>query len=257
VNKPKNIINGRTDLRGRCCSFLALITLTLALPLRADEPTSAEREAQAIVTRIRNTRPPENSAAEGVFKIFHGGRLRVVIPFRSEVVLTATNWQAIYQTLPSTNSLPLEKLTVTRDANSGLQYCFSGTTNSPKSSAFAGSEFLAADLGLDFLNWPKQRLVKKEVRSSQSCYKIESTNPNTNSLPYSRIVTWLDIDSVRDFGAPAIVYAEAYDLRGKLFKEFEPTNFKKVDGQWQVEEMQIKNDQAGNKTKIEFHFDRK
>lgn len=231
--------------------------MLLASSLLAEESTKAEREAQEIIQRIRTTRPTESSSVEGVFKVFHGRRMAAVIPFRSEIVVTATNWQAIYQTLPSTNALPLEKLIVTRDANSGLQYCFSGSTNASKSSPFAGSEFLAADLGLDFLNWPGQRLLKKDIRSGQSCYIIESTNLATNALPYSRVVTWLDIDSVRDFGAPAIVYAEAYDQRGKLLKEFDPKDFKKVDGQWQVEMLQIENVQTGNRTKIEFHFDRK
>ena len=73
-------------------------------------------------------------------------------------------------------------------------------------------------------------------------------------MPYSRVVSWLDIDSVRDLGAPAIVHADAYDLRGKLLKEFAPKDFKKVDGQWQVEEMQMENVQTGTRTKIEFHF---
>jgi len=242
---------------GRSIGLITVAVLLFANPLLADGATSAEREAQEIMQRIRTTRPAENSSVEGVFKVFRGGRLRATVPFRSEVIVTTTNWQAVYQTMPSTNSLPLEKLMVTRDANSGLQYCFSASTNSPKSVAFAGSDFLAADLGLDFLNWPKQRLLKKELRSSQSCYVIESTNPAGTELPYSRVVTWLDIDSVRDFGAPAIVHADAYDARGKLLKEFGPKEFKKVDGQWQVEELQIENVQTGNRTKIEFHFDQK
>jgi hypothetical protein len=255
MNNTEHTTKGPRKTR---CALLVAAGMLIAGSLLADGSTSAEREAQEIMQRIRTTRPPENSSVEGVFKIFRGGRLRATIPFRSEVIVTSTNWQAVYQTLPSsTNWVPLEKLMVTRDANSGLQYCFTGSTNSPKSAAFAGSEFLAADLGLDFLNWPKQRLLKKELRSSQSCYVIESTNSETNELPYSRVVTWLDIDSVRDFGAPAIVHADAYDVRGKLLKEFGPKEFKKVDGQWQVEELQIENVQTGNRTKIEFHFDRK
>ena len=234
--------------------------MLVACSLPADGPTSVEREAQEIVNRIRTTRPPENSSVEGVFKVFRGRRLHAVIPFRSEVVVTATNWQAIFQTLPSTNSLPLEKLVITHRPDEADEYQFSRVASQHtkvRATAFAGSDFFAGDLGLDFLNWPGQRLLKKELRSSQSCYVIESTNPATNSLPYSRVVTWLDIDSVQDFGAPAIVHADAYDLRGKLLKEFGPKDFKKVDGQWQVEEMQMENVQTGNRTKIEFHFDRK
>jgi len=241
--------------------LVAVVALVFAPALLADEPTNAEREAQEIISRIRTTRPTENSSVEGVFKVIHGRRLHAVIPFRSEVVVTTTNWQAIYQTLSSTNSLPLEKLVVTRRADAADEYQFCGATNQPtvsaRAAAFAGSEFFAGDLGLDFLNWPRQRLLEKKLRSSQSCYVIESTNPATNALPYSRVVTWLDIDSVRDFGAPAIVHADAYDRRNRRLKEFGPKDFKKVDGQWQVEEMEMENVQTGNRTKIEFHFERK
>ena len=240
------------------CLLAAVLTFPFT-PL-ADEPSSAEREAQEIVNHIRTTRPPENSSVEGVLKVFHGRRLHAVIPFRSEVIMTATNWQAIYQTLPSTNSQPLEKLVITHRPDAADEYQFGGVTNRPaeaRAAVFAGSDFLAGDLGLDFLSWPRQRLLKKELRSSQSCYVIESINPATNSLPYSRVVTWLDIDSVRDSGAPAIVHADAYDLRNKLVKEFSPKDFKKVDGQWHVEEVQMENVQTGNRTKIEFRFERK
>jgi hypothetical protein len=250
--------NWQETLAGRGAGLICLMAIAFTQSLLADERTSAEREAQEIIQRIRITRPPENSSVEGVFKVFRGRRLQAVIPFRSEVILTATNWQVIYQTLPSTNSIPLEKLIVTRDT-AALQYSLSSATNpsTAKSASFTGSDFLAADLGLDFLNWPGQRLLRKELRSSQSCYVIESANPATNALPYSRVVTWLDIDSVRDSGAPAIVHADAYDQRGKLLKEFGPKDFKKVDGQWHVEEMQMENVQTGNRTKIEFHFERK
>jgi hypothetical protein len=233
-----------------------VLTLLGATPANAGV-TTAEHEARDIVQRIRATRPSGNSSAEGVFKVFNGRKLQATIPFKSEVIVTATNWLVNYRTLPSSNSATAELLQITR-VDGAQTYAHSGTTAGlAVAMPFAGSDFLGGDLGLEFLNWPGQRLLKKELRSSQSCYVIESTNPVTNSMPYSRVVTWLDIDSVRDFGAPAIVHADAYDLHGKLLKEFGPKDFKKVDGEWQVEEMQMENLRTGTKTKIEFRFDRK
>ena len=120
---------------------------------------------------------------------------------------------------------------------------------------FAGSDFWLADLGLEFLHWPGQRLLKKELRSSQSCYVLESKNPAPTTNGYSRIVSWLDIDSVRDAGQAAIIHADAYDAHGKLLKMFDPKKLKKVNGQYQLQEMEIRNEQTRSHTRIEFKFD--
>jgi hypothetical protein len=222
--------------------------------------SAAEREAREIVDRIRFNQPTANSTAEGIFKIFHGRRLHATVPFRSEVGVTTTNWQVTYRTSATTNA-PVEQLVITRTRKGDSTYTLSRGENpaaeTSPGAVFGGSDYLAGDLGLEFLNWPGQRLLKKELRSSQSCYVIESTPGPTNALPYSRVVTWLDIDSVRDFGAPAIVHANAYDAQNRLLKEFAPKNFRKVDGQWQVEEVQLENVQTGNRTKIEFHLEPK
>jgi hypothetical protein len=67
----------------------------------------------------------------------------------------------------------------------------------------------------------------------------------------------MDIDSVRDAGQAAIVLAEAYDAKGKLVKEFEPKGIAKVNGQWQLEEMEIYNARTGSRTSIKFKLDSK
>jgi len=120
---------------------------------------------------------------------------------------------------------------------------------------FAGSDFWLADLGLEFLHWPDQRLLKKELKRSQSCYVLESRHPEANG-GYARVVSWMDIDSVRDAGQAAIVLAEAYDAKGRLVKEFEPKGITKVHGQWQLEEMEIRNAKTGSRTSIKFNLER-
>ena len=60
------------------------------------------------------------------------------------------------------------------------------------------------------------------------------------------MVSWIDNES------GGIVHAEAYDVNGKLLKEFDPKSFKKVNGQWELQDMEIRNVQTGSRTRLEF-----
>jgi hypothetical protein len=111
---------------------------------------------------------------------------------------------------------------------------------------FAGSDFWVADLGLEFLHWPTQRLLRKEIRRGQGCDVLESVNPQPAPGAYSRVVSWVDRDT------DGIINAEAYDSKGKLLKEFAATDIKKVRGQWELKGMEISNRQTGSRTTIEF-----
>lgn len=111
---------------------------------------------------------------------------------------------------------------------------------------FAGSDFWVADLGLEFFHWPQQKLLKKEVKRSQGCTVLESTNPNPSTNGYSRVVSWIASES------GGIVQAYAYDAQGKKLKEFYPTSLKKVNGQYQVQAMDMFNVQTGSRTRLTF-----
>jgi hypothetical protein len=71
-------------------------------------------------------------------------------------------------------------------------------------------------------------------------------NPSPSTNAYSRVVSWIDNES------GGIVHAEAYDANGKLLKEFDPKSFKKVNGQWELQDMEIRNVQTGSRTRLEF-----
>ena len=74
---------------------------------------------------------------------------------------------------------------------------------------------------------------------------LESVNPDpTNG--YSRVDSWVDEETY------GIVHAEAFDPKGKLLKVFDPRSFKKVNGQWELQGMEIRNVQTGSRTRIEF-----
>ena len=114
--------------------------------------------------------------------------------------------------------------------------------------ALAGSDFWLSDLGLEFFHWPQQRLLKKQLKRGQSCNVLESVNPHPTTNGYSRVVSWIDIDS------GGIVHAEAYDQGKKLLKEFAPKEFKKVNGRWELSEMEIRNVKTGSRTRLEFEL---
>ena len=111
---------------------------------------------------------------------------------------------------------------------------------------FAGSDFWISDLGLEFFHWPDQKIIKKEFMRGRGCMVLESTNPNPSPNGYSRVDSWIDEETL------GIVHAEAYDANGKLLKIFDPKSFKKVNGQWELQDMEIRNVQTGSRTRIEF-----
>lgn len=115
-------------------------------------------------------------------------------------------------------------------------------------SPFAGSDFRIADLGLEFLHWPEQKVTGHESRRMRDCTVLESDNPNPSAGDYSRVVTWLDNKTL------AIIYAEAYDANDKLLKVFEPKSVKKVNGQWELQDIEIRNVQTHSRTWIRFNL---
>jgi len=113
---------------------------------------------------------------------------------------------------------------------------------------FAGSDFWIADFGFEFLAWDDQRKVKEEMQRSQWCVVLESRNLKPAKNGYSRIKAWFDKDT------NGLVQAYAYDADGKWLKIFKPTSFKKIEGQYHLKEMEIRNVQTRTVTKIIYNL---
>lgn len=113
--------------------------------------------------------------------------------------------------------------------------------------AFAGSDFAALDLGLEFFHWPHQVLLTREMKKGRGCDVLES-RPAQVSL-YSRVITWIDQET------SGVLMAQAYDARGKLLKEFEIRKFDRSAGQ--VREMEIRNRQTKRSTRLHFETEAK
>jgi hypothetical protein len=226
------------------------------------DPAEAAKQGRALAAEILSQRPAQN-VTNAVLKIRDARGKRIEIPVEFQVVATETYWSSVYFAHPATNdpagARQSVRLTVLHTDNGPNEYSIiydSGTSSfrdSPKGSAtmvpFAGSDFWVADLGLEFFHWPEQRLLKSEMRRGRSCRVLESINPQPAASAYSRVISWIDSET------DGIVHAEAYDFKNVLLKEFDPKEFKKVQGQWQLQEMEISNRQTGSRTRIGFNVD--
>jgi hypothetical protein len=225
----------------------------LRLPAPVD-PVKAAEEARPLVAKLLGMRPEEDATNTGALRIRPREGAPLEVPVRIEIFSSPTNWTTVYETLPTTNGVTASRLAVIHTVGETNQY----VVGDPAASSlkllpgcetwvpFAGSDFWIGDLGLEFLHWPQQRLLKKELRRSRSCGVLESTNPDSSAGGYARVVSWIDLDNL------GIVHADAYDAQNKLLKEFDPTEFKKVQGQHQLEEMEMRNRRTGSHTWIKF-----
>ena len=237
----------------------AILFFTAAAHSQTNILSDTEIQGRALAQKILAQQPTENFTNTGTLKIIRKHDASSS-PISFETIITATNLTCIYEC----NSL--STLTVVHWPDDGNKYFYSsalGDGSMPRSlfvaqsktnglaSAdlffpFADSDFWLCDLGLEFFHWPEQKVLKKESHRTCGCTVLESTNPNPTPESYSRVVSWIDNDSL------GIVEAYAYDTNGKLLKDFYPKDFKKIRGQWQVQTLVMENVQTGSKSRIEF-----
>ena len=234
-------------------------------PLSAAE---GAREAKALVAEMLAEKPEQNSTNVGVLKIRDPEGNQRQIPLKITTLITAKSWLQIYDT--STPPLhewvkgekghritPLSSgtiLTIIHTSEKTNQYFHSTSAESPPKllspaelmAPFAGSDFWIADLGYEFLHWPKQIVIKNDMRHSRACKVLESINPNPTSGGYTRVLCWITVEKPH-----APVHADAYDTSGR-FKQFDPKNLEKVNGVYQIESVEMRNSRTGSHTVLEF-----
>ncbi len=221
--------------------------------------SNSEIQGRNLAQQLLTQGPNTNYVQTGILNIRISRGKRLEIPLRIQTLVNETGWQEIYETSAPSNRV---RLVVTHEPGRPNVYQLRenpGASGEADSQAptlvgsqimvpFAGSDFWIADLGREFLHWPQQKLLKRVVRSSRGCSVLESTNPDPATNGYSRVVSWIDSEN------GGILHAEAYDAKGRLLKEYETKKLRKVNGQWQVEELEIVNDQTGSSTKLEFNL---
>jgi hypothetical protein len=258
--------------------------------------SDAEIQGRQLAQQLCDARPIENLTNSGVLQIRDGQGNRINFSIKCEAIVTPTNWQNIYVTLatnryPNGFRLPglnFDQLQIIHTDNQPTEYnsswrdlhAVAAEKESEQSAsigvygggwgdysdiqgrdkwsgaewihAFSSSDFWAVDLGLEFFHWPAQKVLPKPTNlvRGRDYTLLESTNPNSSTNGYSRVLTWID----RETGG--ILQAEAYDASGKLLKEFAPKSFKKVNGHWELQEMEIRNVQTGSRTRLEFDLNK-
>jgi len=235
-------------------SLLALGAAEAPSPPTPLPPAEAAKQGRALAAEILSQTPAYNVTNTGVLKIRDAKRLWTELPLRFEVITNATNWSGVYEAEPATNGIGLVRLTIVHNDTQPAAYDL-GRKAIPRTLSgnelmipFAGSDFWVVDLGLEFFHWPEQRLLRNELRRSRSCRVLESVNPQPAPGAYSRVLSWIDAES------DGPVHAEAYDFNNKLLKEFDPKEFKKVNGHWEWREVEIANRQTGTRARIELNL---
>lgn len=225
---------------------VALTGLSLLTSLLAAQIDTPRAEGHRIAAEARSLAPKTSSTNAALLKVRDHRGVRSEIPVSIRTSVGNGSWHTDYI---SGDGLLYRVL---RSPHAPSQYQ-TGRVNGPATQPannllvpFAGSDFWLVDLGLDFFHWPEQRLLKKEQRRGEACFVLESTTGRPAPGGYSRVVTWLDQDTL------GIVCAEAYDTRGQLMKVFEPKRFQKVNGQWRLKEMEIRNEQTDSRTSLIF-----
>lgn len=231
--------------------------------------SAVEIQGQALAQKIIAQRPAIDSEETGVLKIRNSNGVATNISISCKVTLNNGNWEAEYVAgfQPSlTNSPIIPTFTYLEIAHindqSNIYSYRGGSINDAQDRSgvvwipllnkdqinrpFAGSDFWISDLGLEFLHWPAQKVLKKEVHSNRNCTVLESTNPDPSPGGYSRVLSWIDNESL------GIAEAYAYDVQGRQLKDFYPKDFKKVNGQWQVQTLVMENVQTGSRSRIVF-----
>lgn len=227
-------------LRSASCLF----ALRLAFSLSAGESlTSEEKEGKEFAMRLAAGRPEQSFTNQAVLRIRDGaGRREPLIVQITTHLESDIDWVVTYQTVgAATPSL----IRIRHHGADSPLYEGAG-----RDEAFAGSDFTGRDLALEFFHWPNQRMIhrdKPEMRKGRPCRILESSTPETSS-PYVRVRSWIDLEHLQ----PLI--AEAYDARGNLVKEFTVGSVRKVEGVWQLKDLEMLGEKSGTQTKLEFQF---
>lgn len=225
--------------------------------------SDAEIQGRNLAQQLLEQPPPTNFIQVGALNIRDAGGNHTNIPVKVSVSVYRDHWWNNYETFPDiphlTSIRQKEELGIDHRKNLPNSYSHSDSSGwtgqiLPQNieTPFANSDFWLCDLGLEFFHWPEQKILPNPtpLTRGRSYTLLESTNPNPSTNGYSRVLSWIDKES------GGILEAEAYDAQGKLLKVFEPKSFKKVDGQWQLQEMEIRNVQTGSRTRLEFDLNK-
>lgn len=241
-----NLFSRRSWLTAGAVAGLAVVN-----PGKLFAASSGAVEGQRLVRELRDLRPAQTFNNTGVMEIRRQDRNRV--PVYLKTLVDGEQWHSVYGTVTSPTLVisqshegpniyrTLPPAGINEQLNIGKQRVLKNSMV-----PFAGSDFWLFDLGLEFLQWPVQRVIDTATRKTMKCHVLESRNPFPRRGAYSKVISYVSIKS------KALVTAEAYDYQGKLWKRFEPKEMRKVDGKYRLKTIVMHDFRTDSKTTLTF-----
>lgn len=232
--------------------ILALISFfATAANAQTNNLSEAEIKGRELARQLCDAQPSQSFTNTGVFQIRDPQGNRTNIPVSFKTMVANDSWQFVCAAQAGMGTARILHQAGQPNGyfgKAGSALNFAPLPDWEINQAFANSDFSLADLGLEFFHWPEQKVLPKttNLKRGRAYTLLESTNPHPATNGYSRVVSWIDQET------GGILEAEAYDAQGKLLKVFEPKSFKKVNGQWELQEMEIRNVQTDSRTRLEF-----
>ena len=239
----------------------AIVTLLFAFAgFSADLPPGIDpaQAGEELARELRSSAPEESDEFTGSLHIYKPGSTNVV-PIHCKIAMRDSGWAVTYET-KGAGPQPPQRLVIEHAPGKPNVYRYAEGKDLTNLRALkteeltlplAGSDFYLMDLGLEFFHWPKQRLVKTEMRRSRSCRVLESTASKPLPGGYLRVLSWIDYET------HGLLNAEAFDEKGNDFKQFEVGSFKKIRGKYQLQNVKIRNRKAKTRTDLQFNLEPK
>jgi hypothetical protein len=119
-----------------------------------------------------------------------------------------------------------------------------------KSGSFMASEFSYEDISSqNYKNYTYQGDAKVVKKKNKSYFQIERKPKDKNS-GYSKQIVYIERDTY------LVRYGEYYDTLGKLLKKVEFLKYKKIDGVYRIQKINMKNIQNGKSTMLVWDEDK-
>ena len=200
---------------------------------------------------IRNSIPSENISIDASMEVTLKNRKRIKTALTIETKLLGKDeFLTIYKTKLEKNCTIWK---IRRKKGNPNEYHVEQAKKDPENKqnlylALADSSFTLADFGLEFLHWPNQKTIRKQRRKSRLCNVLESKPTKAIKVEYSRVLSWVDEKS------GAILAADFFDLNGEILKRFSVKGLTKKNGQWQVDEIEMRHLKDGTKSRLKLNY---
>ena len=193
MRASRKCVVGRVRYVGVLVSALESLAWAFCLmgqqDIRAAEPKrSLEQEGQALAKEVRQFRPSHNLTNRATLKVRDTDGRLTSVPVTVSVQALEDSWQILYRwrnhqgqtstvsILHRENQIPAYE---TSDSAKAGELASAPRRVDPEQShePLAGSDFWLCDLGLEFLYWSEQRVIRSEPHSTRMCRVLESKSP--------------------------------------------------------------------------------